>query len=304
MSGYKLWRKEQGWAGFCRVDGNWCSLWNIGAPPRVKHLLWKICRGCLQPRVRLRQHRVSCPASCPFCDNPLEDIWHVLFGREDSMTAGRVAVMIEVIWKNRNNLIWNNESDNFSRLGLHALSSWHEWHLAQESVIRVNNQHASTSLSPPGVGMVKCNVDAGFNISRGTSNWGWCVRNHLGSFVVAGTSWDFGLFPILEMEALALKEAILNVIDLLFDHVIFESDCQRVTQAIQSNHNGISEFSYIISSIKSLLTSFPNFEVKFVKRQANSVAHTLAKVADSWTRRSLFYTNPPYIESLLINNMS
>lgn len=93
----------------------------------------------------------------------------------------------------------------------------------------------------------------GFNITRGTSNWGWCERNNLGSFVVTGTTWDFGLFPILEMEALVFKEAMLSAIDLRLDYVTFESDSQSVTQAIRSNYNGISEFSFIISIIKFLL---------------------------------------------------
>jgi ankyrin repeat protein len=37
--------------------------------------------------------------------------------------------------------------------------------------------------------------------------------------------------------------------------------------------------SLLISSIKNLLFLNSNFEVKFVKRQANSVAHMLARVA-------------------------
>ncbi|XP_058775131.1 uncharacterized protein LOC131649383 [Vicia villosa] len=227
-----------------------------------------------------------------------------VFSREDSMTAGRVAVMIEVLWRNRNNMIWNNESENYSKLGLHALASWQEWHMAQESVPRAHDQVQITSWIPPPFGMFKCNLDAGFNNIRGTSNRGWCVRNSMGSFVFAGAAWDVGISPVLDMEALALKEDMLNAIDLGLDHVIFESDSQNVTNVIRSNLIGISEFSFIISSIKSLLLSFPNFEVKFVKRQANSVAHTLAKAADSWTRRSLFYTIPPCIEPLLYNEMS
>ncbi|XP_058741001.1 uncharacterized protein LOC131613338 [Vicia villosa] len=204
-----------------------------------------------------------------------------IFSQEDSMTAGRVAVMIEVLWRNMNNMIWNNESENYSKLGLHALASWQEWHMAQESDHRVHVQVTNTSWIPPPIGMVKCNVDTGFNTIRGTSNRGWCVRNSLGSFVIAGAAWDFGISPILDMEASVLKEAMLSAIDLGLDHVIFESDSQNVTNVIRSNHNGISEFSFIISSIKSLLLSFPNFKVKFVIRQAHSVAHTLAKAADS-----------------------
>ncbi|KAI5441836.1 hypothetical protein KIW84_011044 [Lathyrus oleraceus] len=36
-----------------RWEEDWCSLWNIKAPPKVKHLLWRICKGCLPTRDRL-----------------------------------------------------------------------------------------------------------------------------------------------------------------------------------------------------------------------------------------------------------
>jgi hypothetical protein len=42
---------------------------------------------------------------------------------------------------------------------------------------------------------------------------------------------------------------------------------------------GISEFSFLISQINNILFCNPNFEVKFIKRQTNMVAHTLARAA-------------------------
>lgn len=119
----------------------------------------------------------------------------------------------------------------------------------------------------------------GFNITRGTTNKDWCVSDNLGKFVFAGVAWDFGPHPFLDAEALALKEAIHGSITMQLENVTFESESQRVTQAIQSNNNDIYEFSFIVLSIQSLLQSYPNFEVKFVERQSNTVAHALAKAS-------------------------
>jgi hypothetical protein len=33
-----------------REEGEWNHLWNICAPPTAKHLLWRVCRGCLPSR--------------------------------------------------------------------------------------------------------------------------------------------------------------------------------------------------------------------------------------------------------------
>jgi hypothetical protein len=45
--------------------------------------------------------------------------------------------------------------------------------------------------------------------------------------------------------------------------------------AIQILRGGFSEFSSIINHIKDILSSNPNFRVKFIKRQMKIIAHIL-----------------------------
>ncbi|CAK8560665.1 unnamed protein product [Lathyrus sativus] len=153
-------------------------------------------------------------------------------------------------------------------------------------------------------GWLKCNVDVGFNNQIKTTNRGWCVRDNVGRFISAGVAWDTGIMSTVEAEALALKEAIQCAITRNMNFVIFESDSQVVVNVVLSTHVGCSEFSCIISSIKQLLPLIQNFEVKFIKCQANMVAHSLPKAANSWSRRSVINVIPPCIESLLINERS
>ncbi|XP_058733174.1 uncharacterized protein LOC131604770 [Vicia villosa] len=162
--------------------------------------------------------------------------------KEDFKDAGKVAVMMWVLWNNRNNWIWNEEKKDANQLG------------------------------PPHPGWLKCNVDAGFNAILGTTNGGWCARDSGGRFMVAGTLWNRRNFSIVEAKAIALKEAIQGAINLHLQHIIFESDSQMVVQATNDPSLGNSEFSLIINSIRNLLSSRNDFEVKFVKRQANCVA--------------------------------
>lgn len=107
------------------------------------------------------------------------------------------------------------------------------------------------------------------------------MRDNLGRFITIGVPCDVGLLSTIEGEAMTLREALQGVISLQLNNVTFESDSQLVVQVIHSKYLGRSEFSLIILSIKSLLHLFSNFEVKFIKRQADSVAHTLAKVVNS-----------------------
>ncbi|CAJ2667228.1 unnamed protein product, partial [Trifolium pratense] len=61
------------------VEGNWNDIWKAQSPHKTRHLLWRLCRGCLPTRVRLRQRYVECELSCPVCNVEVEDDTHVFF---------------------------------------------------------------------------------------------------------------------------------------------------------------------------------------------------------------------------------
>ncbi|XP_058765192.1 uncharacterized protein LOC131638639 [Vicia villosa] len=224
--------------------------------------------------------------------------------KEDRKTAGRVAVMLEGLWKNRNDFVWHNEKEDASKQGWLAFHKWQEWFLAQNLRETQIDNGELVHWNPPSSCCFKCNVDAAFNQHAGSMNRGWCIRNDHGNFIAAGSAWDSCTFSVLEAEALALKEAIQASSTLHNTPMIFESDSQQVVKALSSSSKGSSEFITIINSIKLLLLVFPNFEVKFIKRQANMVAHTLAKAANSWSRRCLFDVIPHCITFHLINESS
>jgi hypothetical protein len=53
----------------------------------------------------------------------------------------------------------------------------------------------------------------------------------------------------------------------------------RLTLPIREDET-ISEFSLIVNDFILLISSYVNFEVKFVRRQTNLVAHTVAKAVN------------------------
>jgi len=52
---------------FLHRPGNWASIWKLKVPPRVKNLLWRVCRECLPMRARLLDKGVNCPSTCAIC---------------------------------------------------------------------------------------------------------------------------------------------------------------------------------------------------------------------------------------------
>ncbi|MCH89306.1 RNA-directed DNA polymerase (Reverse transcriptase), partial [Trifolium medium] len=90
-SGYKLLLNVTGTTDDVTQQEDWHSLWKILAPPKAKHLLWRICKGCLPTRMRLQERHVFCPLSCPLCDQASEDDWHLLFACATSSQALQTA---------------------------------------------------------------------------------------------------------------------------------------------------------------------------------------------------------------------
>jgi ribonuclease HI len=86
---------------------------------------------------------------------------------------------------------------------------------------------------------------------------------------------------VLEGEAVALCEALQALQLRGISHVMIESDSKNLVDALHHLRGGNSEFSSLVSYINTLLLSSPNFSVKFIKRRANMVAHTLARAAIS-----------------------
>jgi ribonuclease HI len=107
----------------------------------------------------------------------------------------------------------------------------------------------------------------------------------------------------MEGEALALIDAMEEMIQRGHTFVTFESDSKIVVDAIYSSQHGLSDFHILISHIKSLLTLHNYFEVKYVKRQANMVAHSLDRAAYSMSRGCIFDSIPRCIETVLSNEI-
>jgi hypothetical protein len=249
----------------------WKHLWSIHAPPKAKNLLWRITKGCLPTRMRLQEKRVLCPTLCPLCNQENEDDWHILFSCDvssqacnsagldnlllprlqqhirardvifsvcsaaDSDAAGLFAVLLMVLWSNRNNKVWNDTSEPGRMLGLKARHLWDEWNSVQRHQQATTNPEQQQRLvrwEKPLSGCYKCNVDAAFHQDLNKTSTGWCLRDHLGRFIMAETTWIDGSCSIVEGESIALLEALKVMEQKGYSHVIFETDSKCVVDAI------------------------------------------------------------------------
>jgi ribonuclease HI len=225
------------------------------------------------------------------------------------------------LWKHRNLRIWDDVTETSAVVVERARNMVTDWQLANapESLAsHSSSQHltdvnmgSSTSRQrniikwqPPMSGRYKCNIDAAFSSHLNRTGIGVCVRNSEGTFVLAKTLTHPCTVSVDVGEALGLHAALQWLSDMTFDNVDFETDSKLTVDAFQSTRNDLSEFGCIISSCRSLFSHlFSNSRVEFVRRQANAVAHTLAREATHSASSAVYYEIPACIESLIINEM-
>lgn len=84
----------------------------------------------------------------------------------------------------------------------------------------------------------------------------------------------------------------------------FETDSKLSVDAFLSDRNDTYKFGCIISSCRSLFTAlFSNSRVEFVRRQANEVAHALAREPTLLASSAVYFEIPNCIKTIIINEM-
>lgn len=75
-SGYRQWHLN--YVGNEQSDG-WSRLWKLDVPPKVKILMWRVCRNNVPIRILLRGKGVQVPISCAMCVREVENVCHLFF---------------------------------------------------------------------------------------------------------------------------------------------------------------------------------------------------------------------------------
>jgi hypothetical protein len=236
----------------------------------------------------LSSQGINCPTNCAGCVDAAEDIFHVLFSCPSSVLCWQQArlwnyvsaslntnntiidnlfsvlnklektqqeffsVMVWSIWKQRNNKVWENITDNAQTVcerARHLITSWRNAQKALSLVNIAQTAPQQTVLSKPSHGRYKCNIDVSFSTTSNKVGIGMCIRDDHGRFVAARTEW---LQPILDVEvgeAMGLLSALRWVNELQLSNMDFEMDCKRVVDGLNSNRTYTSDLCAILSDL-------------------------------------------------------
>jgi hypothetical protein len=86
--------------------------------------------------------------------------------------------------------------------------------------------------------------------------------------------------------------------------VSIELDNKQVVDGISNKIGTNSELGAILNYCKASLSRLPNFKISFIRRQANNVAHLLARASLSYARSQCHDHMPSCIKLDNMNEMS
>uniref|UniRef100_A0A7N2M6W5 RNase H type-1 domain-containing protein n=1 Tax=Quercus lobata TaxID=97700 RepID=A0A7N2M6W5_QUELO len=104
----------------------------------------------------------------------------------------------------------------------------------------------------------------------------------------------------LEAEALACRTALEFAVDIGLSDIVIEGDCVQVINAIKADRGNLSQLGHVIEDIQVLISGLRWVKVRWVKRSANLVAHSLAWYAKNISNDVIWLEDdpPPTLEPL------
>lgn len=337
-SGYKFWHDQNSERQRVPCSPGWVKLWKLAIPHKFRVFLWRICRSNLPVRYQLRGKGVQTAIICPLCLNDIEHLLHIFLdcsfakrcwnllglefdtssaescsewllqrlAEEDGEKMVQVAIVLWGIWSARNMLVWENKKvtpENAMQWSINQVRQWQEVQVVRSSndVIGMPSHRPELALwNAPATGKLKVNVDA--SVVSGASSFaiGMVLRDHLGGFCNARNLRREGEISVFEAEAYGVLEAIRWVHDLGISNVEIESDSLLTVQAILQGTTNYHEVGNLLYESRILISDRPDISIAFIKKQANKVAHMLARVPCEVNCSNVFPSPPQLVlESIM-----
>ncbi|XP_074327369.1 uncharacterized protein LOC141665289 [Apium graveolens] len=146
----------------------------------------------------------------------------------------------------------------------------------------------------PVTGTFKLNVDA--SVYPGTNAFavGMVLRNDTGNFMEARTYKYSGEVSVVEAETIGVREALSWIKELRMqdEEITVESDSHITVNAIQKICTNYLEVGEIVEECKQILSSLNRVSVVFIRKNANRVAHEVARIPCLVNSYNVF-TSPP-----------
>ncbi|MBA0680160.1 hypothetical protein Goari_011873 [Gossypium aridum] len=153
---------------------------------------------------------------------------------------------------------------------------------------------------PPQTPWVKLNFDATYKAQLNKSCSGFIIRNEKGEVMGSGITLHSNILDVGLAEAVACYQGLLFAKEMGFVNVEVEGDAQIVIEKIIQGEDGRADLDSVIADIKAFKSSFHHISFKHVRREANQVAHIIAKEGHSRSENTFWIEDIPAVAKELV----
>lgn len=320
----------------------WKNLWKLDLPGKIKIFAWRAIKELMPCNAILANRHIIPNGGCPVCQNGAENIKHVFFTCDRAKAVWRSigiwdkirglleanqpeSVMLEGIinrgdqihtlnlgfaellltggwylWWERRQLTHGETVQTPSRSGLAITSLTKNYKLAMKKDAKIKQ-----GWKKPREGYISLNIDAAFDEDNGCGSTGAIIRDGFRGMIAASNTFIPYLVDAPMAEAFALKEVLMLAQHIGGNRLIVQSDCLEVVQIMENGGFTANSAAAIYDECSIVWNGFQEISIEHLSREANNVAHALARQAIISRTNCIWDDDPPsFIVQLLSDDVT
>ncbi|KAF7806819.1 calcium-binding protein CP1 [Senna tora] len=321
-----------------RANASMSWIWKPFCNPRQNFFLWRAFLNALPTSQKINNILRTIPASCNLCNLNQEDLLHSLrdcpsisciwnqFPLPPNFFSLPLDHWLKTNCSNKINsfknlpwntffiyiyyYIWNNRNQHLFRSKPHlplsiiksAINNANEFHfLAKPTPPIAHTNYQLVYWMEPQEHYHKLNIDgSASNMNLGA---GGIIRNAQGSHIISFNHF-IGRGDSIKAELWALQTRLSIAINLNIKYIEIETNALSVIYLIKNlNLCHLHPFFCVIQNCRRFLSTFEDYKLLHIYREANGCADLLAKHAHiSQCQKSTFLEPPPFLHPQLLKN--
>jgi ribonuclease HI len=233
-----------------------------------------------------------------FMEDNFMQLMEYCIERFSSEDLDLMAVISRRIWLRRNHFIFDNIFTPPQTVFKESLDDICRYNKKEEAFVIYGGDSSSHLLlkgwQPPPAGIIKVNWDASLLVNECHIGVEIVARDEHGNFLGARAITKKIVTTRNVAEAMAALEAILFCKQTGFFNVLLEGDAKQVVNDVNHGSLNLLTTGHFIEGIISEMQGFRSATLVYVDREANNVAHCLAKEASNKVVDLVWFEDIPH----------